>query len=227
MNGAPGALTYTVSDWQTAQTVMATAVDDENRVNETITMSHTATAVNTDTEYNFAARVVEHGTVQVTDNDTPNLTGNGIQDGAAEPYTVALLMQSSGGAVTVAGNEEQAVWVDTNLIMAGRQTALLSLREDKAAAYTVQLTSEPVDPVVVRIGNNTDVHAMPRLVQFNASDWNTAQPVTVRADAAVLTHRAAGAVKLRVTSTDADVVDTDTRPGVWEVTFSSTTWNVP
>ena len=54
--------------------------------------------------------------------------------------------------------------------------APLSLTEDGAAAYTVELGSEPVAPVVICIRSDTpnpDVHAMPRLVQFSASDWNT------------------------------------------------------
>ena len=119
----PAALTYTAAEWNTAQTVTATAQqDDGNTDNETVTVSHGVAAVSTDTEYNYAARAAEQVTVQVTDNDAPNLrvsagdlTGDGITEGTAEPYTVALTTQPScsggvpvcevGVTVTVAGGD--------------------------------------------------------------------------------------------------------------------------
>ena len=80
------------------------------------------------------------------------------------------------------------------------------------------LGSQPTDAVLVRISvddDNSDVHALPGLLQFTAATWNTAQTVTVRADAdaggqadtARLTHRAAGGdyTGVTVTVTDDDV----------------------
>ena len=63
------------------------------------------------------------------------------------------------------------------------------------------LTSEPTGPVVVRIGSDKCGHdVQPRLLQYTASTWDTAQTVRVQADAdddvqaatATLTHTAAG-----------------------------------
>lgn len=123
--------------------------------------------------------------------------------------------------VTVDDDEEQAIWVDTDLTTALRQTGPLSVAEDGNARYTVELESAPTDPVVVWIGvdDNPDVHAMPGLLRFDANDWNTAQTVTVRADGnadaladeATLTHRAAGGDY----TGEAEVAVTEaTQPGV-------------
>ena len=105
-----GAVTFTTSSWQTAQAVTATAQNDGNTDNKTVTLSHAVAAVSTDTEYNYGVRVAEQVTVSVTDNATPNLslsagglTGDGVREGAAEAYTVALTTQpAQSGTVRVA-----------------------------------------------------------------------------------------------------------------------------
>ncbi len=187
---APAALTFSTTDWATAQAVTATAVADADAVDERVTVTHT-------------------------------LTGAAEYAGRAGPPVVAGVTADA-VTVTVEDDEEQGL---TLTPPAG------TVAEDGAAGtYTVVLDSEPTAPVVVRIGSdNTDVHAMPRLLQYTASSWATAQTVTVRADAdadaqadmATLTHRAAGgdytglaAETLAVSVTDNDAGVVVSRQGV-------------
>ncbi len=158
------------------------------------------------------------------------VTASAVTDDDAVDAPVTLMHALTGAAeyaaleavevsVTVEDDEEQAIWVN------GSTTPhTVMLTEDHAteasATYTVELGSAPLAPVVVRIGSdNPEVHALPGLLQFSATDWNTAQTVTVRADgdadaradAAALTHTAAGgdytglaAVTVAVEVTDDD-----------------------
>ena len=156
----PGALTFTTTDWQTAQTVEATAVGDADAEDAEVRLTHTLT---------------------------------GAEEYAAVPVADV--------AVTVEDDEDQEVWVDPDTM---QRTRALTVAEDGETEYPVTLGSEPTDTVIVRIGvadgGSPDVHALPGLLQFSASTWDTAQTVTVRADGdadaradtATLTHTAAG-----------------------------------
>ena len=99
----PGALTYTADNWNTAQAVTASAVDDMNEDGETVTHRVTGSGA---TEYptTLAAAVV---TVQVTDDDAEGLALSGrlltVEEAAATAgtYTV-VLHEVPTGPVTVA-----------------------------------------------------------------------------------------------------------------------------
>ncbi len=156
-------LTFSSTNWATAQAVTASAAADDDAVDERATITHT-------------------------------LAGAAEYAGSAGPPVVA--------AVTV---------------------ALVTVTEDGRETYTVVLTSEPTGPVVVRIGSdNADMDVQPRLLQYTASTWDTAQTVRVQADAdddvqaatATLTHTAAGgdytglaAETLAVSVTDSDATN--------------------
>ena len=62
----PSSLTFTTTNWSTAQTVTVTASDDADTADDTVVLTHTATS--TDTNYDAEAADV---TVTVEDNDTP------------------------------------------------------------------------------------------------------------------------------------------------------------
>ena len=146
---------------------------------------------------------------------THTLTGAAEYAGSAGPPVVAAVTVAD-VVVTVEDDEEQGLTLTPPAVTVAEDGAATNT----APTYTVVLDSEPTAPVVVRIGSdNTDVHAMPGLLQYTASSWNTAQTVTVRADAdadgqadvATLTHTAAGgdytglaAETLGVTVTDND-----------------------
>ena len=108
-------LTYSATTWNTAQTVTATAVDDNNPTGETVTVTHavsgTADATSYPTTLSLTAANV---TVTVTDNDVPglavsatDLTTNGVPEGGTATYTVRLNTQPT-GPVTVSVSSNNA-----------------------------------------------------------------------------------------------------------------------
>ena len=79
----------------------------------------------------------------------------------------------------------------------------LAIDEGEDAGYAVALTSAPTGPVLVTVTApaDADLRADPRLLEFTAADWSTAQTVTVHAladadavadAAATLTHAVSG-----------------------------------
>ena len=79
----------------------------------------------------------------------------------------------------------------------------LAIDEGEDAGYAVALTSAPTGPVLVTVTApaDADLRADPRLLEFTAADWSTAQTVTVHALAdadaaadapATLTHAVSG-----------------------------------
>ncbi len=164
---------------------------------------------------------------------THTLTGAAEYAGSAGPPAVAAVTVAD-VVVTVEDAEEQGLTLTPPAV---------TVAEDGAAGtYTVVLDSQPTAPVVVRIGSdNTDVHAMPGLLQYMASNWNTAQAVTVRADAdadaradmATLTHTAAGGdytglaeQSLPVTVTDASAGVVVSRQGLTVVMGETNTYTI-
>ena len=84
----PPALTFTAQNWDTAQTVTVTAVDDADTTNDSVTLTHSATSADTDYDGISIADVA----VIVNDNDTDPVsrpaTGGG-GDGGFGPALVA------------------------------------------------------------------------------------------------------------------------------------------
>ena len=69
---SPATLTFTTANWSTAQTVTATAVEDNDLANETATISHTVTSACAP-DYTTALSIAS-ARVSVDDNDTSILT---------------------------------------------------------------------------------------------------------------------------------------------------------
>ena len=96
--------------------------------------------------------------------------------------------------VTVTDDDERGVTVSATA---------LAIDEGADASYTVALTSAPTGTVAVAVAlpADADLRADPRLLEFTAADWSSAQTVTVHAiadadaaadDAVILTHAVSG-----------------------------------
>ena len=101
-------LTFTPTNWGTAQTVTVTAGDDADTANESVSLTHSAASTDSDYQGITIAGVA----VTVTDNDalpgvtvsTPALTVT-EEDTAGDSYTVVLNSQPTANVtVTVAGH---------------------------------------------------------------------------------------------------------------------------
>ena len=113
----PTVLTFTTGNWDTAQTVTVTAVQDTNAVSETVQVTHTAASG--DTAYN--SLTVDAVTVTVTDNDTAGVTVPSapinVVEGGTGTYTVVLASQPSASVtVTPTSGNESAVTVPPTVL---------------------------------------------------------------------------------------------------------------
>ena len=73
----PETPTFTTVNWQTAQTVTVTGVEDADTTNDAVTLTHSATSTDTDYQGIMIAGV----TVTVEDNDTAQVTGVMVEPG--------------------------------------------------------------------------------------------------------------------------------------------------
>ena len=98
-------LTFTVDNWNTAQTVTVKAGEDDDAANDTATLTHTASGG----DY---ASVTKNLLVTVTDDDTADIvlseTGVTVTEGdaAGSSYTVRLATEPSGSvSVSISGHD--------------------------------------------------------------------------------------------------------------------------
>ena len=137
---SPAALTFTASNWQTAQTVTVTGVDDkvDQSSDRMVAISHSATS--TDTGYDGLSASV---TATVVDNDTAGVT-----------------ITESGNPPATSVDEFIGGLTDT---------------------YTLALDSEPTASVEITVtsGDMGAGTVSPATLTFTASNWQSAQTVTV------------------------------------------------
>ena len=122
-------LTFTVDNWDTAQTVTVTAGEDDDGANDTASLTHTASGG----DY---ASITVALPVTVTDDDTPALvlskTGLAVteEDAAGSTYTVRLATQPSGSvSVAITGQASTDLTLD--------KTTLTFTADNWATAQTV------------------------------------------------------------------------------------------
>ena len=75
----PASLTFTTTNWSTAQTVTVTAGNDTDLTNDTVTLTHSAAS----TDSNYSGITIGSVVVTVTDNDTARVTGVTVASGNA------------------------------------------------------------------------------------------------------------------------------------------------
>ena len=108
------ALTFTSDNWDTAQTVTVSAKEDDDAVNEDeATLTHTVTGTG-----EYAGVTADSLTVNITDNDTANVTISktdlSIEEGASDTYTVVLDSEPTAEVtVAIAGH------ADTDITLSG------------------------------------------------------------------------------------------------------------
>ena len=150
-------LTFTGSDWETAQTVTVSAAQDDDARDDTAILSHSVAS--TDTDYNGIG--VSEVAVAVTDDETAG---------------VSILPEE------------------------------LTIAEGGSDSYQVVLTSQPAHKVTVTIthSGDGDIGIDDQELAFTASNWETAQAVTVSADQDEDARDDTATLSHSVASTDGD-----------------------
>ena len=131
-------LTFTTSTWNTVQTVTVSAAEDDDAVNDAVTLLHTASGGN-------YGSVTESLGVTVTDDDTAELTLStatlGVAEGGDAEYTVRLATQPTAQVtVAITGTASTDLSLDatsltfTTSTWSTAQTVTVSAAEDIDAA---------------------------------------------------------------------------------------------
>ena len=124
-------LTFTTTNWSTAQTVTVTAGQDDDTADDEETLTHTASG-------GGYGSVAEDLDVTVDDDDVPGLvlskSSLGPAEGASESYTVALATQPTGQVtVTITGHSGTDLTLD--------ETSLTFTTTNWSTAQTVTVTA--------------------------------------------------------------------------------------
>ncbi len=140
---ATATLTFTTSDWNQAQTITVTGVDDaiDNAGNaRTVTIAHASSS----TDPSFTIADAGSVSVTVTDDDTAGLVFSpdpvSVAEGGSGSYTVALASQPSANVtVTISGQGSTDLMVDTDGVMAGEQATLTFTPGNWSVAQSVSI----------------------------------------------------------------------------------------
>ena len=116
-------LTFTTTNWNTAQTITVTPVKDDNAAGETITLTHTLSGGD------YAGIAADSVTINLTDSDARNLVLSeeslAVTEGDAtgDRYTVKLATQPSDTVtVTISGHEGADLTLSGNTLTSNQLT---------------------------------------------------------------------------------------------------------
>ena len=236
----PTTLTFTSANWNTAQTVTVTAVDDTYAEGpHTSTIHHSAAS--TDTNYNGIA--ITNVTAGVVDNDTAavTITQSGgstsvTEGGATDSYTVVLGTPPTADVVITVAADSQTTIIPTTLTFTSANWN---------TAQTVTVTA--VDDAYAEGPHNSTIHHSAASTDTNYNGIAIADITADVADndtAGVLITETGGNTTVREGgSTDSFTVALNARPtstvtltvltdsqcsvDVSTLTFTSSDWNTP
>ena len=212
--GNQNTLTFTTTNWSTAQTVMVSAAEDADTVDDRVTLSHTVTGG----DY---GSVTGNLMVRVDDDDSPGLvfkpTALTMDEGGSATYTLALATQPAGNVtVTVGGTTNSDVTVDTGTV--GAQDTL---------TFSNSTWNTP-QTVTVSAANDADTTDDSVTLTHTTTGYNSVSDnltVTVDDDDQSLTYSAAPTtltVGTPITALTATATGFDSTPS-----YSLTTDNLP
>ena len=133
-------LTFTSSDWDTAQTVtVSAAVDKDGISDDTVSLTHTVTGAD------YGSVTADSVEVTVTEKDTPGVTVTPtsltIKEGESDTYTVKLNTQPTGNVTVTVGGASGDVTADTDPNTDNDQTTLTFTSSDWDTAQTVTVSA--------------------------------------------------------------------------------------
>ena len=138
-SGNQTTLTFTPSNWSTAQTVTVRAAQDVDAVNDAAAITHAVDASRSADEYDAAA--IAGVAVTVTDDDTAGATVSPatlrIPEGGSATYTVRLDAQPTSDVVITVSSDNSDVTADTDAATSGNQTTLTFTPSNWDTAQTV------------------------------------------------------------------------------------------
>ncbi len=149
VTATPAKLTFTPSNWSTAQTVTVAAAQDADAVNDAAAIAHAVDAARSANE--FDAVTIAGVAVTVTDDDagaTVSETTLTVAEGGNATYTVKLDAQPAADVVITVSSDNSDVTADTDGATSGNQTTLTFSPSNWDTAQTVTVSAaEDADAV--------------------------------------------------------------------------------
>ena len=140
---SPATLTFTPSNWDTAQTVTVSAAQDADAVNDAASITHAVVAASSADEYDLVT--VAGVAVTVTENDTAGVTVSEttltVAEGGSATYTVKLNAQPASDVVITVSSDNSDVTADTDAATSGNQTTLTFTSSNWDTAQTVTVSA--------------------------------------------------------------------------------------
>ena len=143
-SGNQNTLTFTPSNWSTAQTVTVAAAHDAGAVNDTAAITHAVVAAQSADEYDTVT--IAGVTVTVDDDETAGVTVSRprlrMDEGASKTYTVVLGAQPASDVVIAVTSDNSDVTVDTDTGTSGSQSTLTFTPSNWSTAQTVTVAAD-------------------------------------------------------------------------------------
>ena len=132
-------LTFSPSNWDTAQTVTVRAAQDADAVNDAASITHAVVAASSADEYDAVS--VAGVAVTVADDDTAgvsvSVTELALAEGGQAAYTVVLDALPASDVVITVSSDNSDVTADTDAATSGNQTTLTFTSSNWDTAQTV------------------------------------------------------------------------------------------
>ena len=136
---SPATLTFSPSNWDTAQTVTVSAAQDADAVNDAASITHAVVAASSADEYDAVS--VAGVAVTVADDDTAGVsvseTTLTVAEGNSSTYTVVLDAQPASDVVITVSSDNSDVTADTDAATSGNQATLTFSPSNWDTAQTV------------------------------------------------------------------------------------------
>ena len=140
-----GALTFNATNWNTAQTVTATAGADDDAVDDVAHVTHAVQGVPGVTSGPRVRVTVNDKDAQGLTLDAATLTGSGVTEGMTATYTVRLASEPTGPVTVAVSSSDGATTVDADAGAAGAQNTLLFHAMNWNAPQTVTVRAAEDD----------------------------------------------------------------------------------
>jgi len=213
VTGAPVSLTFTAVNWETAQSVTVSAVDDDvAEGNHTGSISHTATS--SDPAYDGISVAGVHANITDNDNAGVTISPSGgstdvTEDGVTDDYTVVLTSKPTANVTITVGGDSQ---------VSGSPTALTFTPIDWLTAQTVTVSAVDDD---VDEGNHTGT-----LTHSAASGDGSYDGISISSVQANITDNDTAGVVIAISGGSTDVSEDGATDNYTVVLTSKPTANV-
>ena len=141
---SPATLTFTSSNWGTAQTVTVAAAHDADAADDSAAIAHAVAPAESADEYDTAA--IAGVAVTVDDDETAGATVSKsrlrMDEGGSNTYTVALNAQPASDVVIAVTSDNSDVTVDTDAATSGSQNTLTFTPSNWSTAQTVTVAAD-------------------------------------------------------------------------------------